>query len=131
MLRIYFSESCSDCSKNFLEFSLGTIKKYDIVKICCCSLLWLFSSYCFCFVFFLWKRRIQPFVHYTVVFCLFIISHNQIGISSTFLVFHSSTDIWSSVAVFLLYLSIYLFIHLFFRTASSSSLVNSLSLMSW
>ena len=64
----------------------------------------------------------KPFVHFSLVFCLYIALHNQRSTSSNFLVFHISGGISSGPAAFLL---------LFFvLTTLSSSSVNYPSLTS-
>ena len=70
------------------------------------------------------KGNVEPFVHFSLVFCLYTALHNRRRMSSTFLVLHTSGDIsWGPVAFLLL---------IVFSTASSSSSVNCPSLIaSW
>ena len=44
----------------------------------------------------------QPFVHFSVLFCLYKMLHNLKSMSSNFLVIHTSSGILSKSAAFLL-----------------------------
>ena len=71
---------------------------------------------------FLRKRWMQPFVHFSIVFCLYIVLHNWESRSSNFFVFQILKGILMKPAAFRLLI--------FFNTASSSSSVNCPSLIS-
>ena len=71
---------------------------------------------------FLRKRRRQPFVYFSIIFCLYAELHNQRSMLSNDLVFHISRGISMRPAAFLLLI--------FFNTALCSSSVNCSSLMS-
>ena len=64
---------------------------------------------------------IQPFVHSSIVFCLYAVLHNRRSIPSNVLVFHISVSVSSRPAAFLLLI--------FVSTTLSSSSVNYPSLM--
>ena len=49
------------------------------------------------------KKRIKPFVHFSIVFRLYTALHNQRNISTNFLVFHNRAGISSKPAAFLIY----------------------------
>ena len=71
---------------------------------------------------FLGKRRMQPFVHLSIVFCLYTALQNRSSKSSNFFVIHTSRGTLSRLAAFLLLI--------FVSTTLSSSSVNYTSWMS-
>ena len=91
-------------SKNFLNFWFNEIEEQSIINLS----YYRNKSYALV-VFailglpFLEKRRIQPFVHLSIVFWLYTVLQNQSSSSLNFLVFHTSGGILLKLAAFLFF----------------------------
>ena len=71
---------------------------------------------------FLDKKEIQPFTHFSILFCLYIVLHNRSSMSSNFLIFYTSGGISLRPTAFL--------ILIFFSRVSSSPFISCSRLMS-
>ena len=99
--------------KIFLNFRSDIVESKGFIKLSYCNKRNVTVVLCDSKVTLLWKRRVQAFVYFSTMFCLYTAFHNWRSLLSDFLDFSTWGGILSSPADFLILIS--------FNTASNFS----------
>ena len=99
---LWWFNEYSEC-ENFLNFRLDTIKSRELYTLTAIAVRVIPLYFLMILrLSLLGKRRMQLFVHFSSVFCLNTVLHNQRNMSSNVLIFHTSRGIPLTPTAFLL-----------------------------